>query len=383
MKNKKKLFLGLTVFLLVLSLTFLNVCQKAPSSQLQFEISFPQSVHQEDITGRVFVCISKTNEEDPRLQAGSWRSSVPFYGKDVKDLQPGKKAVIDENTLGYPPESLKEIPEGDYYVQGLLHIYTQFNRADGHTIWAPKDHWEGQQFNRSPGNLYSETKKVHLDPQKGYQIELNLDKKIPPVEVPEDTQWVKRIKIKSELLSKFWGHPMHLGATILLPKGYKENPDAHYPVHYRQGHFSLRAPYGFRTEKPEEENRWAQRGYEFYKEWTSDDFPRMFIITFQHPCPYFDDSYAVNSKNCGPYGDALLTELIPYLEENFRIISKPYARVLSGGSTGGWESLALQVFHPDFFGGAWSFCPDPIDFRYYILTNIYEEENAFFKNSDG
>jgi hypothetical protein len=376
MKNKKLLA---AAFLVVFSLVSLNVCQKAPSSKLQFALSFSSSAHSENITGRVFVFISDNEAREPRLQAGSWRNSAPFFGKDVEDLEPGQEVLIDENILGYPTENLKDISEGDYFVQALVNIYTRFNRSDGHVIWAHMDQWEGQQFNRSPGNLYSEVKKVHLDPDKNYRIELNTDQVIPPLEVPEDTSFVKRIKIKSELLSEFWGHPIYIGATVLVPKGYEEHPDVFYPVHYRQGHFSIRAPYGFSTEKPNEDNRWAQSGYNFYQEWVSDDFPRMFVITFQHPCPYFDDSYAVNSENCGPYGDALLSELIPYLEKNFRIIPKSYARVLSGGSTGGWESLALQAFHPDFFGGTWSFCPDPIDFRYYILTNIYNDKNAFYK----
>ena len=105
----------------------------------------------------------------------------------------------------------------------------------------------------------------------------------------------------------------------------------------------------------------------------------MITVTFQHPCPYYDDSYAVNSPNVGPYGDAIMQELIPYVEEHFRIIRKPYARVLSGGSTGGWEAMALQVYHPDFFGGAWIGCPDPVDFCRFQLQNIYEDKNMYYK----
>jgi len=368
MRLRKGIFVCFITSLIIISGVFTNEsCKQVPSSKLRFEISFPSSVHPEAITGRVFVMITKDEKREPRLQAGSWSRSVPFFGLDVESMKPGEVAVIDESILGYPPKSLSEIPPGDYYVQGLVNIYTQFHRSDGHVIWAHMDQWEGQRFNRSPGNLYSEVKSVHLDPSSGYTIELSLDKVIPPVEVPEDTKWVKRIKIQSKLLTEFWGHPIYLGAVILLPKGYDTHPDVSYPVHYIQGHFSLRAPGGFRE------------GSSYYKTWTSDDFPRMIAVTFQHPCPYFDDSYAVNSENCGPYGDAIMTELIPYIEENFRIIRKPYARVLSGGSTGGWESLALQVFHPDFFGGTWTFFPDPIDFRYYQLVNIYEDENAFTK----
>ncbi|HEV2234347.1 MAG TPA: alpha/beta hydrolase-fold protein, partial [Terriglobia bacterium] len=193
--------------------------------------------------------------------------------------------------------------------------------------------------------------------------------------------WVKHIKIQSKLLTKFWGRPMYLGATVLLPQGYAAHPGTHYPVLYVQDHFALGPPVPFAD--PEGSNNpqggGSLRGADFYKAWTSLHFPRMVAIRFQHPTPYFDDSYAVNSANNGPYGDAIMTELIPYLEQQFRIIRQSYARVLMGGSTGGWESLALQVYHPDFFGGTWTFFPDPIDFRRYQLTDIYKDENAFYE----
>jgi hypothetical protein len=363
----KKYFSIISAFVLLTSLFLMESCRPTPPSELLFELSFPSSVHPEPITGRVFVMIAKSDQREPRLQVGNWRRCEPFFGKDVHQLKPGEKGLIDENTLGYPPRSLKDIPPGKYYIQGLINIYTQFHRSDGHVIWAHMDQWEGQRFNRSPGNLYSEVKSVRLHPAKGYSIKLTMDKVIPPIEIPEDTEWVKHVKIQSKILTEFWGHPIYLGAIVLLPQGYHVHPDVYYPVHYMQGHFSLRPPHGFKEKN------------DFYKIWTAEDFPRMICVTFQHPCPYFDDSYAVNSANCGPYGDAIMTELIPYLEEHFRIIRKPYARVLSGGSTGGWEALALQIFYPDFFGGAWSFFPDPIDFRYYMLTNIYEDNNAFYK----
>ncbi|MFC1728915.1 alpha/beta hydrolase-fold protein [candidate division KSB1 bacterium] len=367
----KKRVISFVIILIVAALSIQSheLCAQGTQSKLRFEISFPSSVHPEPITGRVFVMISRTDATEPRMQAGSWNRSVPFFGVDVNNLRPGSTVVIDENVLGYPPESLSEISKGDYYVQALVNVYTEFHRSDGNVIWAHMDQWEGQQLNRSPGNLYSDVGYSHLDPDAGYTVRLNMNRVIPPIEVPEDTQWVKRIKIQSDMLTEFWGHPIYIGATVLLPKGYDTHPDVYYPVHYMQGHFSLSPPHGF-----EEGNR-------FYQTWVAEDFPRMFCVTFQHPCPYFDDSYAVNSANCGPYGDALVNEMIPYLEERFRMIKKPYARVLSGGSTGGWESLAVQLFYPDFFGGAWVFYPDPIDFRYYILTNIYEDDNAFYTQS--
>ena len=241
------------------------------------------------------------------------------------------------------------------------------------------DQWEGQHWNRSPGNLHSAVRKIYLDPNQPQAIKLVCDQVIPPVEIPADTKWVKRIKFKSERLSKFWGQPIYLGATILLPKGYEENTKTYYPVNYVQGHFSLRAPYGFTPPSSGESPTRPSRGRAFSNFWMSDDCPRFVAVTFQHPTPYYDDSYAVNSPNNGPYGDAIIEELIPAVEKKFRIIAQPYARILSGGSTGGWESLALQIFHPEFFGGTFSLCPDPVDFNYFQAVNIYKDKNAYYK----
>ncbi len=351
---------------LILGLTLSLPLWSQSGPDLRFEISFPASVHPEPITGRVFVIVAGREAREPRLQVGSWMSQTPFFGKDVDQMKPGQPAVIDTGTPGYPAVSLKDIEPGDYYVQALLNVYTEFHRSDGHVIWAHMDQWEGQQFNLSPGNLYSEVRKVHLDRTAGYSVQLRLSKVIPAVRVPPDTDYVKYIKIESKLLSKFWGHPFYVGATVLLPKGYDSHADARYPVVYYQDHFNLSPPFSFRSGEGS-----------FGQKWTSEDFPRVIVVNFQHPTPYFDDSYAVNSANNGPYGDAIMTELIPYLEEHFRIIRQPYARVLTGGSTGGWESLALQVYHPDFFGGTWTLFPDPVDFRKYQLVNVYEDDNAF------
>ena len=340
----------------------------------RFEVSFAAPAHDGPITGRVYVAIAKTNQPAPIQQIGSWTNRSPFFAADIDQLAPGRAAVIDDHGQGYPLTSLRDLPAGDYYVQALVNVYTEFHRADGHTIWAHMDQWEGQRFNRSPGNLTSEVQRVHLDPAAGYSIKLELTQVIPPVELPPDTAWVKRIKIQSQLLTRFWGHPMFLGATVLLPKGYDEHLSERFPAIYIQGHFGLNAPFGF-SDHPSSQGRAGTA--EFSAAWMSDNFPRMLAVTFQHPTPYFDDSYAVNSANDGPYGDALLQELIPYLEEHFRIIRAPFARLLTGGSTGGWESLALQVLHPDFFGGTWTMYPDPIDFHRYQLVDIYQDDNAF------
>jgi len=276
-----------------------------------------------------------------------------------------------------------------------LNRYETFHRADGHTVKLPMDRGEGQHWNRKPGNLYSTPKKIHFDPSRKKTISILLDQVIPPIPDPRDTKYIKHIKIQSPLLSKFWGRPMYLGAVILLPEGFDTHPKARYPLVVDQGHF----PYtfsGFREEppdpdlKPDYSPRFRWEGYNrtvqdyahrFYKEWTGPGFPRMVILKIQHANPYYDDSYAVNSANLGPYGDAINSELIPLVEKKFRCIGEGWARFLYGGSTGGWEALAVQIFYPDEYNGCYAACPDPIDFRAYTVVNIYEDKNAYFLES--
>ncbi len=342
-------------------------------SDFRFEISIPESVSGETVTGRMFIVISRNNDVVPRydeaqvrFQAG--RTGVPFFGVDVENLSPGEPAVIDVNTLGSPLESLLDLPPGDYYIQAVFNKYTEFRRSDGHTVWMHKDQWEGQSWKRSPGNIYSDVQRVHIDPSSSDTIRVDVTNIIPPIEVPTDSRYVKRFKIQSEILSEFWGQPMYLGMVVLLPVGYDEHPNVNYPVVYQQGHFSLSAPLGF------ESGRRSVR-----EDWLSDDFPRFIAVTLQHPCPYFDDSYGVDSPSVGPFGTAIHEELIPEFERRFRVISEPYARVLTGGSTGGWISFAYQVYYPEFYGGTWSFAPDPLDFRNVEGIDIYEDVNAFYK----
>ena len=378
------------LFVLVLLTSVLGNVAKAASPMVgpEFEISFPPSARSEPVTGRLLLMLSKTDQPEVRYQVG-WINSPPVFGIDVSALKPEKLAIIDGSVPGFPLQSLNSIPPGEYYVQALLNIYTEFHRADGHVIWAHNDQWEGQSFSRSPGNLFSKVRKIRVGGAGHEKFKLSLTEVIPPLKVPADTEWVKYVKIRSNLLSQFWGRPMYLGAVVLLPRGYADHPETHYPVIYEQGHFSLEAPFGFRikdTSETEDERRerealGVETGYEFYREWNSDEFPRVIAVRILHPTPYFDDSYAVDSVNSGPYGTAIMDELIPYIEKTFRIINQPYARVLTGGSTGGWESLALQLFHPNFFDGTWVLYPDPVDFRRFQLANIYKDDNMFVLGS--
>jgi S-formylglutathione hydrolase FrmB len=329
----------------------------------EFEIRVPAQAG--TIHGRVFVAITRdASKAEPRLQTG--RLGVPFFGRDVEALAAGRPARIDSSDLGSPVVSLRQIPAGDYFVQAYVCVYSEFRRADGHVLWMHDDQWEGQHCNASPGTWVSGVEKLRLDAAAGYKVVLEAGRQLPPIQVSPDTDYVKRIKFVSPSLTKFWGRPIYLGATVLLPRDYATSGQS-YPVIYEQGHFSLTPALNFERDK------------DLAKAWMGDNFPRLIAVKFQHPTPYFDDSYAVNSPNVGPYGDAILQELIPELEKRFRIIPAGWARALTGGSTGGWEALALQIFHPDFFGGAWSYCPDMVEFSDVEGIDIYKDKNAYYK----
>ena len=360
---------------------------------LQFEVTLPSSAADQSLDGRLILVFSQRGDGEPRFHVTDGALAQPVFGIDVDGWEPGTSTLFGDTVFGFPVRRLGELPRGTYRVQVVLNRYETFSRSDGHTVKLPPDRGEGQQWARKPGNLYSDPVEVEVAPEGGRFI-LSLDNEIEPLPDPEtlETEWVKYIGIRSELLSEFWGRDMYLGAWVLLPDGFDEHPEARYPLAVWHGHF----PSSFsaiRTEPPDTTepcvyserfdmecyNHVQQRyRYELFQQWTSPGFPRHLVVEIQHPTPYYDDSYAVNSENNGPYGDAIMTELVPAIEEEFRGIGAGWARFTYGGSTGGWEAMAAQIFYPDDFNGAWIACPDPIDFRAYTLVNLYEDRNAYY-----
>ena len=378
-------------------LTIFSCAEKqTETSAISITVQLSDSLDVTNVDGRLLLMFSNNTEAEPRFQINDGLKTQLIFGKNVTALNPGDTVTFTEKDFGFPIKSITEIPEGDYNVQALLHVYETFNLSTGHTVKLPMDQGEGQQWNKSPGNLYNLPVRVTIAKKIKISEVVTIDKVIPPIEEAKDTEWIKHIKMKSEKLSEFYGRDMYLGAHILLPKDFNKHPEAKYPLMVFQGHFPDDFG-GFRTTppdpnlKPEYSERFSlegynlieqQEAYDFYQRWNSPDFPRMLIIEIQHPTPYYDDSYAVNSAAQGPYGDAITYELIPYIEEQFRGIGEGWSRFLYGGSTGGWESLAVQVKYPKEYNGCFAACPDPIDFRAYCLTNIYEDENAYYYESD-
>jgi hypothetical protein len=366
----------------------------APALAQRIEVSVPSTT---PLHGHLVLVIAKKDTPEPRMTLSENYLSGQGFGVDVDGAAPGKPIVVDAKTFGYPRRSLADLEPGDYFVQGVFNVYENFHLASGKSVWLPPDKGEGQKWNRKPGNPYNAPVKLHIDSRSTVTLKLSLDKIIPPIEGSDQdpaviaakdpgAKWLKYMRFKSEKLTKFWGRDTYLGAWILLPDGFDEHPNAKYPLVVYQDHFHATSGPSFVATKPEpgtgDGRRGADSGYRFFQDWTSGRLPRVIMLYVQNANPYYDDSYVVDSANVGPYGAAINEELIPAVEKQYRGLGQGWARATYGGSTGGWEALATQVFYPDLYNGAFVACPDSVDFHAYQGVNLYDYDNAFHLNGD-
>jgi hypothetical protein len=373
-------------FVLLLSLS-----AASSAASPQFLVTFSRQRSQKPLDGRLLLLLSTDPSTEPRMQINDTPNSQMVFGVTVDGWRPGQAMKVDASAAGYPVRSLQDVKPGEYTVQAVLHLYETFHRSDGKVVKLPMDRGEGQHWNLAPGNLYSAPGKITIS-EGSAAMHIQLDREIPPIPIPADTKYVRHIKIQSAVLSKFWGRPMTLAAIVLVPEGFDTHFEAHYPLIIFHDHF-VRDFSDFRTEppdpnlKPDYSQRFhvsgynriqQQEAYKFYRQWTGPHFPRVLIVKIQHANPYYDDSYAVDSANVGPYGTAIENELIPAIEKKFRGIGQGWARFLYGGSTGGWEALAVQLFYPDHYNGTFAACPDPIDFSAYTVIDLYTQKDALF-----
>ena len=325
-----------------------------PHTTLRFEVTVARGLLSAPRDGRLLLVLDRKKRPEPRRAIGqTGLKAPPMLGRDVRALAPGVVAVIDQTTLISPIHHLANLPKGEYFVQAVFDVSRDLKLTD------------------APGNLHSDPLAVKLDPQRGGTVKIELTHEIPAEELPAEEEYVKCVKIRSDLLSKFHGRSMYLRAGVILPRDYAREPARRYPLRIHIGGYGTR----FTAVKD-----MMHKDSDFRKMWLAKDTPRMILLHLDGAGPY-GDPYQVNSANNGPYGDAITRELIPYVERTFRAIGQPYARVLDGASTGGWVSLALQIFYADYFNGAWSHAPDPVDFRAYELIDIYEDENAYVNDS--
>ena len=319
-------------------------------SALRFEIGTNRKLIPDSVRGRLFVVLSRSAVPEPRMQIGiTGMQTSPVIARDVVGFNFKTTMILNQSDALFPLQSLSDLPVGEYFVQALL----QTNQD----ILVPD----------APGNVFSHVVKARIDAGKGGTVKLTLDQQLPADELPPDSGLVRFRKLRSERLSRFYGRPIYLRAGVILPRGFDDSPARRYPLRVQIGGFGTR--YTIVRELMKDDS-------EFRKAWLSDEMPRLVYLHLDGAGP-LGDPYQINSANHGPFGDAVTEELIPEIEREFHCVSRPQSRVVSGSSTGGWVALALQIFYPDFFNGAWAGYPDPVDFRAYELIDIYSDENAY------
>lgn len=333
------------------------VLQAQSPRSLRFEVTVSSEPSVSARNGRLIVTavpVDGPDAPEPRLRIGRvGRSATPIAAVDVDadQMVAGHVLVVDESALAFPESSLGDLAAGRYSVQAVLDLSRDLRLI------------------AAPGNLYSQPVVASLDPGRDVQVELTLTERVPSDTWPPDTEYVRFVRLRSELLSDFHDRPIALRAAVVVPRGFEDagEADRRYPLRLSVGGYGERFTAGSRA---------MRQGSAFRTAWLADDTPRMLRVFVDGAGPY-GDPYQVNSANNGPYGDAVTRELIPAIEKRFRGVGTPESRVVDGVSTGGWVSLALQIFYPDFFNGAWSFCPDSVDFRAFQRLNIYADENAY------
>ncbi|MCG3126235.1 MAG: hypothetical protein CHACPFDD_01065 [Phycisphaerae bacterium] len=315
---------------------------------LRFEISAAPGLLSAPREGRVLLVIARSATPEPRRLIGQTGVHGPLIVARDATLGGEAAATIDAGCAAFPRASLAELEPGEYQVQAVFDHSLDLRMVD------------------APGNLYSDVRREKLDPAAGV-VRLELTRAVPDERLPADGENVRFVKIESRLLSAFHGRPIFLRAGVLLPSGFDhDDTERRYPLCVSIGGFATRYT---SLRRMAESSR-------FRREWTAADTPRFVLLLLDGTGP-LGDPYQVNSANNGPYGDAITQELIPEIERRFRCIGTPASRFLEGGSTGGWVSLALQIFYPDYFNGVWSFFPDGVDFRAFQLIDIYEDSNAY------
>ena len=302
--------------------------------------------------GRLLVVLAPAGRTagEPRFLVGrTGPGAAPTLGVDAPPLAPGDRVTVGDAAAAFPFRSLRDLPAGAYRAQAVLTTNRDVRRVD------------------AAGNLYGDVRRVDLDPARPAAVHLRLTRRIPDERRPDDAGFLRFVEIRSPRLSAFHGRPMRLRAGVVLPPGHGDDPARRYPLRVRIGGYGARHT---------EVRRLMRPGSPFRAAWLDPDAPRFVLVHLDGAGPW-GDPYQVNSANNGPWGDAVTEELIPHVEARFRAGGSAGARVLDGESTGGWAALALQIFHPDFFGGAWASCPDSVDFRAFQLVDVYGDANAW------
>jgi hypothetical protein len=316
-----------------------------PAAPLRFRITLDPAVAPNGASGRLFVFLSPGDEPRDRIRVGFVPENVSLAALEVPHWKPGAVVEFNPDTLAFP-KPFSQSPKGSYAVMALLdpdHSFARDRQDAGDLV--------------SPVAILKD-----LDPANAEPVPLVLNAVTPAAPVPTPIPGVEAVEFLSPSLSAFFGRPIHMRAGIVVPAN--RAPGVPLPAVYHIHGFGG----SFRS-------AWS-RGEALQAGMADGSLLKAVHVFLDANCPGGHHVFA-DSVNNGPWGRALTTELIPYLEKRFRLAPSPAGRFLTGHSSGGWSALWLQVRYPDFFGGAWPTSPDSVDFRNFTGIDVDNASNAY------
>jgi Putative esterase len=321
-----------------------------------FRVTVAPGLSNAPLSGRLIVLMSNQTGSADRLAPsfGPDAHSVWVAAKEVHGLTQETPVDLDPNELAYPA-AFCTAPAGSYKVKAVLDIDHNFAYYD----------------DASDGDLVSVASEQNFNPSSPEKISLTLTerKSNPPLQLPPHAELIDFVSPAS---SEFWGRPIHMRAAVVLPPSYGSSK-TRYPTVY--------LTHGFGADMQYLVQRSAANTNKLMEE---KKIPEMIWVMLLEASPTGTHEFA-DSVNNGPWGKALTTELIPYLEKKYRMDARPSGRFLTGHSSGGWAAMWIQVSHPEFFGGTWPTAPDPGDFRNFAAgTDLTKDPpQNFYRNDDG
>lgn len=357
--SKRRIELGL---LAVLLLTAFAEGQQSAPQHLFFPVTLPLTFDH-PIAGRLLLFVQQ-GKDAKQVDMNQMAPNATYVAaKEIASWTPGTTMDIDADDLVFP-QPLSNAPAGDYQAQAVLdihHTYNYVGRQPGEPIsavvslaaWNPaKD--------AAPALTLSGTQPAAPAAPKPAAGELQgFDAAVHPID------------FVSPALTAFWGKDIHMKGWVLTPPGYAAHPGEHYPTVY--------FTHGFGGTLNGLRDRYAPM---LYERMLQKKMPEMIWVLLDESSPTGTHEFA-DGVNNGPWGTALTTELIPYIESQYRMDGRASGRFLNGHSSGGWATLWLQTTYPKVFGGTWSTSPDPSDFHAFSTIDLYAPHANFYRAPDG
>lgn len=347
--------------LLCASIPLLFAQAQPPAPHVFFRVQAAPSLAA-PVSGRLLIFL-RQGSGDKEVTTDEFRPTATWVcAREIHDLEPGNSVEVDADQIAFP-KPFAELAPGMYEAQAVLDVNHTFNYGGRQ----PPD-WISPVVTLAgwtPGTgAEPELVLDHQQPQSPRMAVLEKMKQTTPADVAQLQEF------QSPLLTRFWGRPEKIQAWVILPPGYADHKSGTYPTVYWTHGFGG----GIDGALAE--------GLRLYERMKQGKMPPMIWVMLDESCPEGTHEFA-DSVNDGPWGAALTTEFIPWLESRYRMDARRDGRFVQGHSSGGWASLQLEINYPKVFGGTWSTSPDPSDFHDFTGVDLYAPHANVYHREDG